>query len=350
MMKYATFLFVLMLTSDSAYSQESDRPPDNFVEDVTNAGTSAAAFLRIGVGSRAQSMGNAAAGQSENATALFWNPASAVLMDGDVNIAFDHTNWLINTSLDYVGIVFNFPGIGALGLSILSFQAIDEQPVRTILEPEGTGEFYSASDLALGVTYAAQLTGRFSAGITGKYIRQALWNETASSGAFDLGIIYNTRLEGLSLAASISNFGGDLQLTGRDLRRPYDDDPGNFSNDQLNTSLDTDLFSLPLTFRFGFGYERRFADIHQFTMAVDLLNPSDNSESVNVGIEYTFMDTISLRSGLIALFEKDRTGGSTFGVGVSRKLLGGLGLSASYSYANWGILDATHRITISISR
>jgi len=332
------------------FSQESDRPPDNFVEDVTNAGTSAAAFLRIGVGSRAQSMGNAASTFSSDATAMYWNPASIALLEGDVSIVFDHTDWLINTSLDYVGMVFQIPGVGSLGFSVLSFQAIDKQPVRTILEPEGTGEFYSASDLAIGVTYSALLTARFSAGVTGKYIRQALWNESASTMAFDLGIIYHTRLEGLNLAASISNFGGNLELEGRDLKRPFDEDEGNFSNDQLNVSLDTDQFTLPLTFRFGLGYVKQLGSIHRITMAVDLLNPSDNSESVNVGAEYTFWNTFSIRSGFVALFEKDRTGGSTFGVGVSRKLLGGIGFSSAYSYADWGILNSTHRVTISINR
>jgi len=194
------------------------------------------------------------------------------------------------------------------------------------------------------------LTARFSAGVTGKYIRQALWNESASTMAFDLGIIYHTRLEGLNLAASISNFGGNLELEGRDLKRPFDEDEGNFSNDQLNVSLDTDQFTLPLTFRFGLGYVKQLGSIHRITMAVDLLNPSDNSESVNVGAEYTFWNTFSIRSGFVALFEKDRTGGSTFGVGVSRKLLGGIGFSSAYSYADWGILNSTHRVTISINR
>lgn len=333
-----------------ASAQESNSPPQNFVEDVSNAGTSAAAFLQIGVGARAQSMGNAAATLHEDATSLFWNPASIALLEGDVNVAFDHTNWLVDTALDFVGLTFRIPGLGTLGLGVMSFQAVNEQPVRTILQPEGTGEFYSASDLALGVTYAASLTERFAAGVTGKYIRERLWNESASAGAFDLGVRYLTRLPGLSIGASIANFGSDMQLSGRDLKRPFDDDPANFSNDQLNVDLSTDRFSVPLTFRFGLGYERVVSDLHRFTLVADVSNPADNTQSMNLGAEYTFWNTVSLRGGFNALFEDDRTGGATFGMGVNRRLPGEIGLSGAYSYADWGILKGTHRLTLTVSR
>ena len=332
----------------SGYAQEDDRP-QNYVEDVTNAGTSSAPFLEIGVGARAQAMGNAGAALPRDATSLYWNPAAAAGLTDMVNVTFDHTSWLANTTLDYVAAVFSFPGVGSLGFSVMSFDMVDEQPVRTILQPAGTGETYSASDLALAATYAARLTSRFSVGITGKYVQETLWHEKASNYAVDLGIVYETNLPGLSLAASLSNFGGDLQLNGRDLLRPIDDDPSNFSNDKLNARLATDEFSLPLQFRFGFGYQVA-SSMHRLTLAADLLHPSDNSEAVNLGAEYTFFDTISFRGGLVALFEADRTGGSTFGVGLQHRVLGQLGVAADYTYATWGILNNTHRVTVSISR
>lgn len=350
LMRGWTAALLLALCVLPAAAQEDDTRPRNYVDGVTNAGTSAAAFLQIGVGARAQAMGNAATAVGRDATALFWNPAAIATLGGTVHVAFDHTNWLADTYLDYVGMVVNLPGVGALGLSVTNFQMVDEQPVRTILQPEGTGAFYSASDLGLAATYAVALTDRFAAGVTAKYVRETLWHETADAFAADLGVTYRTKLPGLFLAASISNFGGDLKLDGRDLMRPYDDDPGNFSNDQLNARLDTDAFSLPLYFRFGLAYELRAGDLHQFTAVADLLHPSDNTEAVNLGAEYTFWDTISFRGGYAALFERDRTGGATFGLGVQRRLLGGLGLAADYTYADWDVLDATHRITIAISR
>ncbi len=343
-------LLVLMAAPAAAQEDGFDRAPQNYVDEVTNAGTSAAAFLQIGVGARAQAMGNAATADGRDATSMYWNPASITNLEGMVNVAFDHTNWLAETKLDYLGAVFNFGGIGSLGISVVNFQMIDEQPVRTIDLPEGTGEFYSASNLALAATYAMALTDRFSAGVTGKYVRESLWNESASAMAVDFGVTYRTKLPGLFLAASISNFGSDMKLDGRDLLRPHDDDPENYSNDQLNVRLDTDKFSLPLHFRFGVAYALTPSDLHRFTLAADFLHPSDNSEAINLGAEYVFWDTFAFRGGYASLFERDRTGGATFGLGVQRKLLGGIGFSADYTYADWGLLENTHRITIAISQ
>lgn len=332
-----------------AGAQETDTPP-GYVDGVTNAGTSAAAFLQIGVGARAQAMGNAGTAMMDDATAMFWNPASVARMGGTAHVAFDHTGWLADTQLDYIGAVFAVSPNSALGLSVMNFQMVDNQPVRTVDQPEGTGEYYSASDLALGLTYGVALTDRFAAGVTGKYVNEGLWNEDASAFALDLGVRYRTKLPGLNIAASISNFGSDMQLDGRDLLRPYDDDPGNASNDQLNVRLDTDTYSLPLYFRFGLGYEREVGDMHRFVLATDLLHPSDNSEAINLGGEYTFLNTLSLRGGLVSLFEEDRVGGTSFGVGVQRRLLGGIRLAADYTYAQWGVLNDTHRLTISLGR
>ena len=331
-----------------AWGQEVDRPV-NFVEDVTNAGTSAAAFLEIGVGARAQAMGNAGVALPHDASSMFWNPAAAVALDGTVSVSFDHTEWLANTRLDYVAAVLALPRIGALGLSVMSFDIVDQAPVRTILQPEGTGEFYSVSDLALTLTYAARLTPRFMAGVSGKIIQETLWHEKASTYAFDLGMMYDTNLPGLSLAASLANFGGDMQLKGRDLRRPFDDDPINFSNDKLNVNLQTDAFSLPLLFRFGIAYRLK-ASMHRMVLTADLLHPSDNSEAVNAGLEYTFIDTISFRAGVASYFEADRTGGYTLGMGLQRRVFGQLGVVVDYAYATWGILNATHRFTVTLIR
>ncbi len=308
-MRRLTWVALVALWAVPASAQEVDTPP-GYADGVTNAGTSAAAFLQIGVGARAQAMGNAGTTMIDDATAMFWNPASVARLGGTAHLAFDHTEWLADTQLDYMGAVFPLSPNSAVGLSVLSFQMIDNQPVRTVDQPEGTGEFYSASDLSLGLTYGVALTDRFAAGLTGKYVHEGLWNEDASAFAVDLGVRYRTTLPGLNLAASISNFGGDMQLDGRDLLRPYDDDPGNSSNDQLNARLDTDSFSLPLYFRFGVGYEQTFGDMHRFVIATDLLHPSDNSEAINIGGEYTFWDTFSVRGGAIALFEEDRVGGA----------------------------------------
>ena len=112
----------------------------NFVEDVSNAGTSAAAFLQIGVGARAMAMGNAGTTLVRDATVLYWNPAAAANLPCSSNSSPSITpiGWL-TPSWIIVGMVFRVPGAGTLGISVLAFDAVDNQPVRTILATRRNG-------------------------------------------------------------------------------------------------------------------------------------------------------------------------------------------------------------------
>jgi len=94
--------------------QEADSPYVNFVEDVSNAGTSAAAFLQIGVGARAMAMGNAGTTLARDATALYWNPAAAANLTAQATVTFDHTDWLVDTIWILSGWRSGFRGQGPL--------------------------------------------------------------------------------------------------------------------------------------------------------------------------------------------------------------------------------------------
>lgn len=216
------------------------------------------------------------------------------------------------------------------------------------MEPQGTGEYYSASDLAIAASFAMNLTDRFSFGLTGKYIRQNVWNESASGFALDVGVLYQTPLRGLKLGTCMANFGTDMQLEGRDLLRAFDDDPEHYSNDKLNVRLTTDEFSLPLLFRFGMSYTAIESQFHNLAFAVDLLHPSNNSENINLGTEYRIWQTLAFRVGYNSLFEKDSENGLTAGFGISKNMIGSLHISLDYSYSDWGLLENAQRISIAL--
>ena len=162
----------------------------------------------------------------------------------------------------------------------------------------------------------------------------------------DLGILYKTNLRGLQLGASMSNFGTDMQLNGRDLVRPYDDDPQNFSNDKLNTTLKTDAFSLPLLFRFGISYNYELNDNNSFTTSLDLNHPSNNLETMNVGMEYQYRKLFALRAGYQSLFDKTSENGLTLGFGLAYQMENSFNVQLDYAYSNWGILGQVQRFSI----
>jgi hypothetical protein len=317
-----------------------------FIRDVTNVGTVAAPFLEIGVGARASALGGAFTAIADDPSALYWNPAGIARLPG-IGFTFNYSNWLAGLDFSYVGAVASFGGMGAVGASV-TYLDYGDQPVRTINLPEGTGELYGANDFALGLVVAMNLTDRFSIGLGGKYIRQRLWNEMAQGFAIDLGVLYNTPLRGLQLGGSITNFGTDMRMDGRDLIRPIDIDPNNFNNDRINAKLQTDAFPLPLLFRFGIAYKLFDTATQKLTLATDLLHPSSNSESINVGVEYTFSRVLSLRLGYDSLFQRDNIAGLTFGAGIRVRQLGSFFLTADYVYKSFEFFDATNMISVGL--
>jgi opacity protein-like surface antigen len=320
----------------------------NFAEDITNAGTSAAAFLEIGVGARAQSLGGAFTALANDASALYWNPAGIIQLNS-ISISANHTDWLAETNFEYFGLVFPAGNNMAFGLALTVLDYVDRQPVRTILQLEGTGEYYDASDLMIGGSFAMALTDRFSFGLSAKYVQQKIWHESAQGFAIDLGVLYRTRLKGLSIGTSISNFGTDMRLDGRDLLRPFDDDEQNYSNDKLNTKLLTDAFSLPLIFRFGLAYSFDLTKNHQFTALMDVIHPSNNVETMNLGLEYNILHLFALRAGYQSLFDSNRENGLTLGFGMNTSIQNSVKFSLNYAYSMWGLLGNVKRFSLDLN-
>ncbi len=314
--------------------------------DVTKTGTTAAAFLEIGAGARAQAMGGAFTAVANDATAMYWNPAGISRL-GRLEATFNYTNWLLDTQYAYSGIVAPVGGSMAVGINVTHF-GFGEQAVRTIERPEGTGEVYSANDLALGLAFGMNLTDRFSFGVNAKYVNQRIWHESAAGFALDMGALYDTPLKGLKLGFSIQNFGTDMKLSGRDIRRAYDPDPASYGNDAINVLYEMDRFSLPLKFAFGASYRMNLSDTHTLLIATDLLHPGNNTESINIGVEYSAFRLFDLRAGYEALQEKDSISGLSVGGGLHYRIQPSLMFYLDYGWVDWGIFSSVHRFSVGL--
>jgi len=328
--------------------EEEDYAELIYTGEVNKKGSSTAQFLEIGIGARALSMGSAFTAIADDATALYWNPAG-ITQIARTSVSGTHTEWFADMSLDYVAALVPFSNGQVVGLSLSVFNSVDKQLVRTVTYPEGTGEYYSAADIALAITYALKITDRFSCGLTGKYIRQQIWHSSSSGYAMDIGLLYKTQFKGLNLGASISNFGTDMRLSGRDLRRAYDEDPINYSNDQLNVMLETDAFPLPLLFRFGLAYSFSPIKYNDITLAVDMLHPSSNVEYLNVGMEYLLGKILYLRIGYESLFDPEAENGLCYGAGINYRLYQQTSINFDYAYVDWGRLAYIQHFTIGLT-
>ena len=313
----------------------------------SKVGSTAAQFLGIPVGPKAISMGGAFVATANDVTSLYWNPAGASRMEAN-SALFAHTRWFADIDYNWAGAVLNLGGMGSLGMSI-TYLDYGEMEVTTLAEQDGTGEFFSANDMALALTYAMNLTDRFSIGGTVKYVNQKIWNSSASGVAMDLGVLFLSDIYGLRIGASITNFGTDMQIDGKDLYVQHDIDPNNFgNNDQILATLNTDAFPMPLTFRVGLAMDVLDLEDHRFTLGVDALHPNDNAESLNVGAEYVFNNIIAIRAGYKSLFLDNTEDGLTLGVGLNYDFSPGLGFFLDYAYQDFGILDYTQHFAIGV--
>jgi len=315
---------------------------------VTKVGTTAANFLKIGVGARAIGMGGAYVALASDASGMYWNPAGIALVEGG-EAFFNHTTWIADINFDYAGMVLSVPTVGTFGLNT-TFLTMAEMDRTTEYYPEGTGQKFKAGSYALAVTYARSLTDRFSIGVNAKYIREYILNSSAGGMAIDIGTLFITRFRGLRIGANITNFGTKMQMSGRDILVQHDIDPqreGN--NDKLNADLGTDKFDLPLNLRVGVAYDvLQDVENNQLWVAIDAIHPNDNVESLNIGAEYMLFNMVSLRAGYSSLFAIETEKGLTFGAGLQYKFMGSVEARIDYAYESFGRFDNVQKFSIAL--
>ncbi len=326
-------------------------PSFSAAQSISRAGTTAAPFLKIAVGARAMAMGEAYTTQAEDVTGLFWNPAGLSRLEG-IQILLNHYEYVADLYYEFGGIGIPIRGVGTIGL-FLSYLGMPDIERTTIQFPDGSGEQVSANSYSFGLSYSRALTDRFSIGGNAKLIKETLWHSRATGVAFDLGLQYRTFFRNLRIGMCISNFGGDMRLSGRDLLVQHDIDPSFAGNNQnINSYLDTDQFPLPVLFRVGLSANlaRDFLGIekHDFIFSVDAVHPNDNREHLNIGSELRLYDMIALRAGFRNLFLEDREGGLTFGFGLHLKLLQ-YRLFLDYANIDFGRLDHANKFSLILS-
>jgi len=314
----------------------------------TKTGSTAAPFLNIGIGPRAVSMGGAFVATANDITSLYWNPAGASRV-GNNSAMFSYAEWFAGISYNWAGAMLSLDGAGTVGLSVtyLDYGTLE---VTTLREPDGTGETFNPSDMAIALSYAYTLTEQFSIGGSVKYVNEKIWNSSANAIAADLGVLFLSDIYGLRVGASIANFGTDMKMDGKDLYVQHDINGQIFgNNDQILAKLETDAFPLPLVFRVGIAIDPVSTEDHKFTIGVDATHPNDNAESINIGGEYTFMNLISLRGGYKNLLLDNSEEGLTLGFGLKYSFVQSLGVFVDYAYQDFGKLKYTQQFSLGVN-
>lgn len=303
-------------------------------QNVDYAGTSVSNFLKIGIGGRAMAMGDAVVTFSDDASALFWNPG-AVSRIPQNSINLSTINWLVGTKIAYVGIVLHSGWWGSFGLDLDLFSSGDIEET-TLTQQDGTGRFFSTSDMQLGLTYARNMTDRFSVGLKIKLVQERLANVRSSAFAFDLGAVFITSfLNNMRIAATLSNFGSRMKFEGRDLSVIYEV-PNSPSGKEIPARLETLKWELPLLFRFGLSnYIIKNEDFSILT-SVDVLDSRDHEARINMGMELGLYKSLFIRGGYKFNYEEVTY---SLGAGFDLKKILNWNARLDYSFVSFGRFD-----------
>jgi hypothetical protein len=292
-------------------------------------GTSSLQFLKVGNGARGTGMGETFIAVSDDINALQYNPAGLVLFKEN-GITFSHTQWFVDTRLENIGGVIHF-GNNALGLSITSLRT-EDMKVTTEIQPEGTGDYFRFSDLAIGLSYSRRMTDQFSFGATLRYVQENLGELTMKTVVGDLATYYKTGLGTSRFAVVISNFGSQVAPS------------GSVNLIEGRVANNFQKFPPPTLFKIGFAFEPYMTEKNRITASIQLNSPNDNAEFLNVGAEYAYKDFLYIRGGY-----KFNVYAESFSAGAGIKVpISFAWANLDYSIAKYKELGFAQRLSMNI--
>ncbi len=313
-----------------------------FADEFSKSGSVGAQFLKIGVGARYNGMGDASVASVNDIYSLYWNPAGMNNINSS-QLAITHINYLTDISLNYIAYAKRIEGIGVFGAAV-TMLSMNDQEITTADEPEGTGNFYSASSWAFQLGFARNLTANFSFGGSFKVIGEKIYRETASGFAFDFGTLLYTGFRSLRLGMNISNMGPGMKFDGPDLNNSTSN-PINPNDDLSASRMTTDTYDIPLTFRIGMAYDVDFGDNSTLMLSAEAKHPNDNLQKGSLGAEFNWNDRYFLRGGYKFNYEEE---GLAFGGGINTPLTETSDLTLDYAWVDFGRLSSVHRFSASI--
>jgi len=331
-------------------------------------GTTTANFLEIGISSNAVAMGEAYVSLADDAVSAYWNPAGLAKVKG-FEIGMSKQDWVAGISHSSFAAAFNLGRFGTLSAWFTDFD-YGSIEVTNIEQQNGTGEYYSANDLAASIAYGRNLVDWFSFGSSLKMVNSNIWHSSAKAFALDLGVIVETnffsttglRNDAMKIGMSISNYGSKMRYDGIDLINPIDileNENGNYEN--VIGQYRTESWELPLIFRLGTSIKPIVNETHELIFSLDVLHPNNNSESLNLGSEYSMKvvggNKFFLRSGIknIGIAQSNESkkisnievpfSSFTFGLGYEKNIINNKIIGIDYSYQSIGLLGDVSLLT-----
>lgn len=311
---YYTFLIILLVMV-------------SFGQEFEKTGTTGFVFLEIPVTARYSSLGETGLTLKDGgAEGIFINPALTALSPGRFSINVSYSKWYVETTHQALGFTYRWPLIGTFGWHIVYFDFGELEKTRNPYSSRNEyGSYislgkFSAGSLATGLTFARQLTEKFSFGTSVKYIRETIDVESAENVIMDIGFFYDTGFRSLRIGAFLKDFG-------------------------LEAKYVNEKFKMPQQLKFGVGYDfiGNIDSPNQITILAEAVHPNDANERIHLGVEARFIELFILRGGYKFNYRDENF---CAGAGLNFNYQGKL-VHFDFSYMNHQYLDSNVRFTFS---
>jgi hypothetical protein len=253
------------------------------------------AFLKLGVSGRGTGMADAASAIASGAAATYYNPAGLIAAEPvplSSQLMFMHREWIQDTRMEFLGASIPLGDDNALGASINSTTVSDIE-VRTRPGPaDGT---FTSREFSAGISFAHRFSPDLRVGVTGKFLYQKIFVDEGSGFAADLGAVWQSPLDSMTVGAAFSNLGS-------------------------MGALRTEKTTLPSLFRLGPAYTFCLSPGQMdATIAADFVRIfPEHRNYLNAGAELRFSGLVAARGG----YQFGSEGrGLTLGVGISYGML-----------------------------
>lgn len=281
-----------------------------------SAGQTAAESLLAGFGARPAALGGAYTAIANDPFAMAYNPSGLAAMRRPM-ISLMHSEWLQGARQQFAALGLPMK-MGAIGISFYrmdmgNFAGRDMTGAQT--------NSFTAGDLSLGLSFARAIHRRVLAGLKMTYFRQDLAGYQASTAFGDAGLLVAASKK-LTIGAAIQNAGPGLRFI-------------------------EESSPLPLTYALGAGY-----NLGGIRTTMDYkIRPHEGSGEFAAGAEISPMAgagsrPLTLRlgyAGSAAALKNQTLGGLGAGFGLALGVWG-----FDYAYQPFGILGATHRMSVTI--
>lgn len=305
-----------------------------FAEEFQKTGTTGFTFLNLPVSARYAAMGETGISMPNGqADGLFINPALIANLSSKNAFSFTYGDWYLDTQHHSASYIRNIPLFGSVGVFMNLFDYGEMDRTRFFAQDEvdafsgdenniylNLGKF-TAGAYALGVSYARQMTDKFTFGTNIKYVREYIAEYYAQNVLVDMGFFYQTEFSTLRIGAFLKNFG-------------------------LETQYVNEKFKMPQQMTLGISFEPygTLEDPTYVSVNIEAVHPNDMSEHINLGLESRIANLIVLRAGYKFGYEFEDF---TIGMGI-HFVFKGRDFNLDLSFMHHDYLENTLRYSLSM--